>query len=180
KKKQTNSDYKFWNRVEFQLRHKVANEFCNPSFRLNTKTGEIKSFDGTFEDRSFPKTAYYYLKFLAPSYKMINDKKEETLYLVEKHKRHWDHCEWWTDFLRTGEGQNIGLPKNETGLEDLKDWQLNQCSGADYLLMKTYGQKYSHEKLLEGKKKFENNKRYQILFKEYQSKSNTVKEEDFS
>ncbi len=110
---------------------------------------------------------------------MIQDENFDTYYLQEKHKRHWDVCNWWIDFLKTNEGKSIGLPKNETGLEDIKAWQINQCSGADYLLLETYGEKYSHEKLLEGRKKFEKNKKYQNLLKEYQEKHKEIQEEDF-
>ena len=180
KKKQTKSELPYWNRVEFQLRHKVANEFCNPTMKVDFKTGEIKSFDGSFQDRSFPKTAYYYLKFLNPSFKMQTIDDYGIYYLQEKHKRHWDVCNWWVNFLRVGEGEKIGLPKNETGLEEIKAWQINQCSGADYLLLETYGEKYSHEKLLKGREKFEKNKKYQILLKEFQEKNQFIHEENIS
>ncbi|MCC6274324.1 MAG: replication initiation factor domain-containing protein [Leptospiraceae bacterium] len=167
KKKQTQAEYECWNRVEFQFRHKVANEFCNPTFRIDFETGEIKSFDGTFEDRSFAKTVYYYLKYITPSYKMIKNKDFGFCYLKEKHRRHWDVCSWWVNFLQAGEGQPIGLPKNETGLEEIKKWQIDQCSGADFLLMEVYGEKYSHEKYLAGKKKFENNPKYLNMLNEF-------------
>lgn len=178
KKKQTKSDVPFWTRVEFQLRHKVANEFCNPSTRIDFKTGEIKSFDGSFNNRSFSKTAFYYIKFLNPSYKIVKMEDEGIFYLEEKHKRHWNACGWWIRFLKTGEGESIGLPKNETGLEEIKAWQIDKCSGADYLLLETYGEKYSHEKLLEGRKKFEKNKKYQKLLKEFQERNEFIHEEN--
>ncbi|MBE7411881.1 MAG: hypothetical protein HS129_07440 [Leptospiraceae bacterium] len=47
-------------------------------------------------------------------------------------------------------------------------------------LLETYGEKYSHEKLLKGREKFEKNKKYQILLKEFQEKNQFIHEENIS
>ncbi|OOV40197.1 replication initiation factor [Leptospira kirschneri serovar Pomona] len=161
-----------WNRLEFQLNHDAADQYCNPTWNVDPETGEILNSNerfpdprrAKFEDRSFPKTAFYYLKFLEPAYKhRINNIGH--VYLEEIHKRYWGICSWWTDFLRIAEGEGIGLPKNETGLQDIDNWLRNQTSGAMYLLTEVYGEEYLEQILEEGKEKFENNKKYQNLLK---------------
>ncbi|MDI7215747.1 replication initiation factor domain-containing protein [Leptospira santarosai] len=174
-----------WNRLEFQLSRDAADQYCNPTWNVDPETGEILNSNekfpdprrATFEDRSFPKTAFYYLKFLEPSYKhRLNDLGH--VYLEEIHKQHWGICSWWTDFLRTAEGEGIGLPKNETGLQDIDNWLRNQTSGAMYLLTEVYGEEYLEEILEEGKEKFENNKKYQNLLKQSQDQKLIPKKEE--
>ncbi|ULG87911.1 replication initiation factor domain-containing protein [Leptospira interrogans] len=176
-----------WNRLEFQLNQDAADQYCNPSWDVEPETGEIikgkEKFPdprrATFENRSFPKTAYYYLKFLEPSFKQ---KKNESghFYLQEVHKQHWNPCKWWTDFLKTAEGSPIGLPKNETGLEDLDNWLRTQTSGAVYLLTEVYGEEYLNEILKEGKERFEKNKKYQNILKEQEEKRKNPPKIDFN
>ncbi|ULH30410.1 replication initiation factor domain-containing protein [Leptospira weilii] len=172
-----------WNRLEFQLNHHAADQYCNPTWNVNPETGEILNMNerfpdprrAKFENRSFPKTAFYYLKFLDPCYKHRLDDLGN-VHLDEIHKRYWPVCTWWTNFLRTAEGKGIGLPKNETGLQDIDNWLRNQTSGAMYLLTEVYGEDYLDEILEEGKEKFESNKKYQNLLKqsqETQKKSKT-------
>lgn len=172
-----------WNRMEFQLNQEAADQYCNPTWNVDPDTGEILKTKARFPDpnragfeqRNFPKTAYYYLKFLDPSYKhKVNSLGH--MYLEEKHKRHWSVCDWWTDFLKVSEGQSIGLPKNETGLEEIENWLKSQTSGAYYLLTKIHGEKYTEEFLKVGKEKFERNKKYQNLLKQgRENRSNTSK-----
>ncbi|EMJ60571.1 MULTISPECIES: replication initiation factor domain-containing protein [Leptospira] len=172
-----------WNRLEFQLNHQAADQYCNPTWNVDPETGEILNSSekfsdprrAKFENRSFPKTAFYYLKFLDPCYKHRVDDLGN-VHLDEIHKRYWPVCTWWTKFLRTAEGEWIGLPKNETGLEDIDNWLRTQTSGAMYLLTEVYGEDYLDEILEEGKEKFESNKKYQNLLKqsqETQKKSKT-------
>ncbi|WP_078129688.1 replication initiation factor domain-containing protein [Leptospira alexanderi] len=164
-----------WNRLEFQLNHEAADQYCNPTWNVNPETGELLNSNerftdprrAKFEDRSFPKTAYYYLKFLEPCYRHCVDDLGH-IYLEEIHKQHWGNCNWWTDFLKTTEGEGIGLPKNETGLQDIDHWLRTQTSGAMYLLTEVYGEEYLYEILEEGKEKFDNNKKYQNLLKQSQ------------
>lgn len=67
-------------------------------------------------------------------------------------------------------GKGIGLPKNETGLQDIDNWLRNQTSGAMYLLTEVYGEEYLEEILEQGKEKFESNKKYQNLLKQEQDR----------
>ncbi|UPY77984.1 replication initiation factor domain-containing protein [Leptospira weilii] len=173
-----------WNRLEFQLNHHAADQYCNPTWNVNPETGEILNMNerfpdprrAKFENRSFPKTAFYYLKFLDPCYKHRLDDLGN-VHLDEIHKRYWPVCTWWTDVLRTAEGQGIGLPKNETGLQDIDNWLRNQTSGAMYLLTEVYGEDYLDEILEEGKEKFESNKKYQNLLKQSQETQKKSKAE---
>lgn len=150
-----------WVRVEFQLRKDSADQYINNGTFINS-FGEIKKGKDSvkipsgikFSDRNFPKLAYYYLRFLDP----IRGKRGNLL-----HKRHWDTSKFWLDFLGVSEGEKIGLPKYETGLEDLKEWFLKQNSGAEYLLKKAYGENFEVEKRKVGKEKFEKNERYKKL-----------------
>ncbi|MDF3822219.1 replication initiation factor domain-containing protein [Leptospira sp. 96542] len=179
KEGQTGKGYDHWVRVEFQLRHEAADIYCNPSIYID-ENGEItkkrkdskrisvfeeaeipKSLSSDFANRTFSKTAYYYLKFLEPAFK--SRKFKDSNILFPKHKRHWFPCTWWTDFLETYEGESIGLPKNETGLEEIKSWALNSTSGADYMLSSIYGEAWTKEKEKTGKEKFEKNKKYQMI-----------------
>ncbi|WP_061219502.1 replication initiation factor domain-containing protein [Leptospira weilii] len=166
-----------WNRLEFQLTHQAADQYCNPTWNVDPETGEILNTNerfpdprrARFEDRSFPKTAYYYLKFLEPTY----IQKENNLghyYLSEKEKRFWIPCKWWTNFLRTSQGQSIGLPKNESGLENIDNWLKTQASGAAYLLTEFYGEEYLNDFLEKGKERFERNKKYQTILKDAEEK----------
>ncbi|EMJ96682.1 replication initiation factor domain-containing protein [Leptospira alstonii] len=167
-----------WNRLEFQLNHKAADQYCNPTWNVNPETGEITDSKhgfpdprrATFEDRSFPKTAFYYLKFLEPAYTQKQDSSGFD-YIEEIHKRYWPVCSWWTKFLNTCEGQGIGLPKHETGLQNIDDWLNEQVSGAIYLMSKLYGGENYFDKLQKkGEPKFERNKKYQNLVKEFEEK----------
>ncbi|WP_078124771.1 replication initiation factor domain-containing protein [Leptospira alexanderi] len=171
-----------WNRLEFQLNHDAADQYCNPTWNVDPETGEILNSNekfsdprrAKFEDRSFPKTAYYYLKFLESSFKQcVNDLGH--YYLEEIHKQYWNPCEWWTKFLNTAEGESIGLPKNETGLEEIDNWLRTQTSGAIFLLTEVYGEEYLQEILEEGKEKFDNNKKYQNLLKQSEENPKTSK-----
>jgi phage replication initiation protein len=150
-----------WVRVEFQLRKESADQYINQGTFIN-KTGEIKKGKDSkkissglkFSERSFPKLAYYYLRFLDP-------RKNKLGFLL--HKRHWDTSPFWLNFLGVSEGQKIGLPKYETGLEDLRDWFLKQNSGAEFLLKKAFGEEFEKEKRKVGKEKFEKNEKYKKL-----------------
>ena len=182
KEAQTGKGYDHWIRTEFQLRHQAADNYCNPKAYFSQETGEetkkrrtsieISMHEETeteinlssdFTNRSYDKTAFYYLKFLEPSFKI--EKFDDSELLTLKHKRHWITSEWWTEFLQTNKGESIGMPKNETGLEEIKQWALNSTSGADYLLTKLYGDSWTDEKEKAGKEKFEKNKKYQTLLK---------------
>ncbi|MBW9233858.1 replication initiation factor domain-containing protein [Leptospira santarosai] len=184
KKLQVGSEcaWPIWNRLEFQLNHHAADQYCNPTWQVDPETGEILNTEkrfpdprrAKFADRSFSKTAFYYLKFLEPCYKHCVDDRGH-IYLEEIHKRYWPVCTWWTDFLKVSKGESIGLPKNETGLEDIDNWLRIQTSGAMYLLTEVYGDGYVDEILEEGKEKFENHKKYQNLLKQSQEKRETVK-----
>ncbi|TGK25388.1 replication initiation factor domain-containing protein [Leptospira stimsonii] len=175
-----------WNRLEFQLTHQAADQYCNPTWNVVPETGEILNSKekfpdprrAKFEDRSFPKTAFYYLKFLEPVFKQkINDLGH--YYLEEIHKRYWTPCSWWTNFLKTSEGESIGLPKNESGLENIDNWLRTQASGAAYLLTEFYGEEYLNDFLKDGKEKFEKNKKYQTILKEEREKREKSKEKRF-
>jgi phage replication initiation protein len=184
KEGQTGKGYDHWIRVEFQLRHDASDMYCNPSKYINIdEFGEIqedkkrrkdskkvsvyeereieKSLSSDFANRTFSKTAFYYLKFLEPSFKIRNFKDSKILY--PKHKRHWFVSPWWINFLSTHTGESIGLPKNETGLEEIKAWALNSTSGADYLLTMLNGDSWKEEKEKVGEEKFYRNKKYQVL-----------------
>ncbi|EMP00147.1 replication initiation factor domain protein [Leptospira santarosai str. 200702252] len=85
-----------WNRLEFQLNHEAADQYCNPTWNVDPETGEILNTSerfsdprrAKFTDRSFSKTAFYYLKFLEPCFKhSVNGLGH--IYLEEIHKRHW-------------------------------------------------------------------------------------------
>ncbi|AVV52202.1 Replication initiation factor [Leptospira santarosai] len=170
-----------WNRLEFQLNHEAADQYCNPTWNVNPETGEIVDSTSwndlfsdprraTFEDRSFPKTAFYYLKFLEPAYRERQDGLGY-FYLEEIHKRYWPVCTWWTKFLNASEGEKIGLPKHETGLQDIDDWLSEQVSGAVFLMSKLFGGEKYYQKLQDkGEPKFERNKKYQNLVKEFEEK----------
>lgn len=194
KEGQTGKGYDHWVRVEFQLRHEAADLFCNPSVYIDS-FGEItkkkresqrvsvfeeieisKSLSSDFANRSFAKTAYYYLKFLEPSYKVRRFKDSHILF--PKHKRHWFPSPWWIDFLETHVGESIGLPKNETGLEEIKAWALNSTSGADYMLTLLHGEKWKEEKEKVGKEKFEKNNKYQILMNNHLNKGEIEREKN--
>ncbi|EMS89719.1 replication initiation factor domain-containing protein [Leptospira noguchii] len=167
------SVWPIWNRLEFQLNHEAADQYCNPTWNVDPETGEILNTNekfpdprrAKFENRSFPRTAYYYLKFLEPTFVQ----KENDLghfYLSEKQKHFWNPSSWWTQFLKTAESEKIGLPKNEVGLEGIDRWLRNQTSGAMYLLTEVYGEEYLDEILEEGKERFDKNKKYQNLLKQ--------------
>lgn len=170
-------DWPVWNRVEFQLSHEAADQYCNPTWNVNPSTGEIVKGKSrfpdprraTFADRSFPKTAYYYLKFLDPYYKQKQDDLGN-MYLAETHKRNWADCSWWTKFLKVSEGQSIGLPKNETGLEEIDNWLKTQASSSIKLLTEVYGEEYLLEVLKIGEEKIERNPKYQNLLKSHREK----------
>ncbi|EMN90522.1 replication initiation factor domain-containing protein [Leptospira weilii] len=187
KKLQTGQEcaWPIWNRVEFQLNHDAADQYCNPSWNVVPETGEILNTSekfpdprrAKFEDRSFPKTAYYYLKFLDPTYKQKTNELGH-LYLEQNGKQMWIPCNWWTDFLKTSEREPIGLPRNETGLQDIDNWLKNQVSGAVFLMADLYGDKYFSELKAEGKDRFERNKKYQRLKEQFkEKKQNKMKEE---
>lgn len=184
KEGQTGRGFNHWIRVEFQLRHDASDMYCNPSKYFNIdEFGEIlddtkrrktskkvsvyeerdikESLSSDFANRTYSKTAYYYLKFLEPSFKIRNFKDAQILF--PKHKRHWIPSNWWTDFLQTYEGESIGLPKNETGLEEIRAWALNSTSGADYLLTKIDGDEWTQKKERVGEEKFYRNKKYQTI-----------------
>ncbi|EMN30889.1 replication initiation factor domain-containing protein [Leptospira interrogans] len=175
-----------WNRLEFQLTHQAADQYCNPTWNVDPETGEILNSKerfsdprrAKFEDRSFPKTAFYYLKFLEPTFKQkINDLGH--YYLDEIHKRYWIPCSWWTEFLKTSEGKAIGLPKNESGLESIDNWLRTQASSGAYLMTEFYGEEYLTDFLKDGKEKFEKNKKYQTILKEEREKREKTKQNRF-
>jgi phage replication initiation protein len=141
-----------WIRLEFQLRGSVANEYCNPDPKLHD--GEIK----TYKDRDFCKTAFYYLRFIDRKY---NGKNKPI------HKQYWNASEFWVDFLRTGEGEKIGIPNYKLGLEDVREWIGTQVSGALALMQDTYGDEEIKRITEAGKKKMEKNSRYKKLSKEF-------------
>jgi len=166
----------FWNRLEFELKGTAADQYCNPHDFINLETGEIchksigkKVRRSSFLDRSFPRTAYYYLKFLEPTYKF---KKLEngTRFRELKHKRHWESSLWWTQFLQTAEGEKIGLSFVRPGLENVRDWMMNQNSGAFYLLKELFGDKFIKTLEDQGEEKFSENKRYQKLMREFKAR----------
>ncbi|WP_061234567.1 replication initiation factor domain-containing protein [Leptospira interrogans] len=176
KKLQVGSEcvWPIWNRVEFQLSGPAADQYCNPTWCVNPETGEISNSNErfpdprrlTFKNRSFPKTAFYYIKFLDPTYiQKINDLGH--YYLTEKQKQFWEPCSWWTRFLKTAEGQAIGLPKHETGLEEIDNWLKNQVSGAVPLMTDLYGDDYYEDLRVEGLEKQKRNKKYQRLKEEF-------------
>ncbi|OLY62428.1 replication initiation factor, partial [Leptospira santarosai serovar Grippotyphosa] len=69
------------------------------------------------------------------------------------------------------EGEKIGLPKHETGLQDIDDWLSEQVSGAVFLMSKLFGGEKYYQKLQDkGEPKFERNKKYQNLVKEFEEK----------
>lgn len=191
KEAQTGKGYDHWIRTEFQLRHQAADNYCNPKAYFSPETGEegkrkknsiiVSMHEETdvngnlssdFTNRSFSKTAFYYLKFLEPSFKI--ERFEDSEILTLKHKRHWTVSSWWSEFLLTNEGQSIGMPKNETGLEEIKNWALNATSGADYLLTQLYGEDWTEERDKAGKEKFEKNKKYQTLVKKFENDSEKI------
>lgn len=151
-----------WIRVEFQLRKDSADQYVNHGTFINKNTGEIKKGKNSekvssgikFSDRNFQKLAYYYLRFLEPT-------KSKSGRLLNK--RYWDISKFWIDFLGVSEGEKIGLPKYETGLEDLREWFLKQNSGAEYLLKKAFGEDFEREKIKTGKEKFLKNEKYKKL-----------------
>lgn len=168
-----------WNRLEFQLNHDAADQYCNPTWNVDPETGEISNSwenlfsdprRARFEDRSFPKTAFYYLKFLEPSYTEKYDEDFDFYYLGTIHKRYWPVCSWWTKFLNTSVGEKIGLPRHETGLQEIDDWLNEQVSGAIYLMSKVHGREYFDKLKQKGEPKFERNKKYQNLVKEFERK----------
>lgn len=188
KKKQVGPEcvWPTWNRLEFQLTHQAADQYCNPTWNVVPETGEILNSNerfpdprrAKFEDRSFPKTAFYYLKFLEPTY--VQKKNDlDHYYLSEKQKHFWVPCSWWTNFLKTSEGQSIGLPKNESGLQNIDNWLKTQASGAAYLLTEFYGEEYLNDFLKNGKEKFEKNKKYQTILKEEREKREKTKQNRF-
>lgn len=169
--------YPIWNRLEFQLTGDASDQYCNPTWNVDPETGEIlertvKIKDprrATFENRSFARTAFYYLKFLEPTYtQRINDLGHYFLRL--RRKEHWGVCKWWTEFLKESKGEKIGLPKYETGLEDIDHWLKNQVSGAVFLMSDLHGDEYFQDLKLEGKEKFERNKKYQRLKEDFAEK----------
>ncbi|EQA71791.1 replication initiation factor domain-containing protein [Leptospira noguchii] len=189
KKKQVGPEcvWPVWNRLEFQLTHQAADQYCNPTWNVVPETGEITNSNerfpdprrAKFEDRSFPKTAFYYLKFLEPTY--VQKKNDlNHYYLSEKQKHFWVPCSWWTNFLKTSEGQSIGLPKNESGLQNIDNWLRTQASGAAYLLTEFYGDEYLNDFLKDGKEKFEKNKKYQTILKEEREKREKVMQTRFN
>lgn len=173
-----------WNRLEFQLMHEAADQYCNPTWNVDPDTGEILDKNArfpdprraVFENRSFPRTAYYYLKFLEPKYKQ----KQNDLghfFIEPTHKQHWYPSSWWVDFLKVSKGEGIGLPKNETGLQDIDNWLRNQVSGAVYLMSDIYGEQYFSKLKMEGKEKFERNQKYQNLKDQFLEKKRQETEE---
>ena len=141
-----------WIRLEFQMRGTVADQYCNPDPKLHS--GEIKSY----LDRDFCKTAFYYLRFIDRKYNAKNK---------PVNKRHWNSSEFWTTFLRTGEGEKIGRPRYTLGLEDVRKWVGNQVSGALALIADTYGKEEIDKLTKNGKAKMEKNSNYRKLAKEY-------------
>ena len=153
-----------WIRVEFQLRHEVADQYCNSSILIDPDSGEIKKTKnsekiimGNIDERDFPSIANYYLKFLD----ITRGKKGDIL-----HKRYWNTSIFWKNFIGTEERNSIGLPKYKAGLEDLRQWATRSISGLNYLLEEAYGDDYKKQRKQEGKKKFEENQRYQNLLRD--------------
>ncbi|WP_061223149.1 replication initiation factor domain-containing protein [Leptospira weilii] len=171
-----------WNRLEFQLMGPAADQYCNPTWNVNPETGEILNTNerfpdprrARFADRSFPKTAYYYIKFLEPTYVQKTNSLGH-YYLSEKQKHFWIPCKWWTGFLKTSQGQTIGLPKHETGLEEIDNWLRNQVAGAFSLMADLHGDNYSEDLRAEGTEKQKRNKKYQRLKEEFLEKKSKSK-----
>lgn len=179
KEAQTGKGFDHWVRVEFQLRGDASNNYCNPSAYIDDQGEIVKrsktatkvslfeyvepelNLSSDFTGRRYGKLAYYYLKFLEPSYKV--EYFGDSPLLIAKEKRRWNVSNWWVDFLNSNIGESIGLPKNGTGLEEIKHWALQSTSGADYLLTQVYGQSWTDEKEKVGKEKFEKNKKYKKL-----------------
>jgi phage replication initiation protein len=153
-----------WVRVEFQLRHEVADQYCNSHLLIDPETGEIKKtknsekiITGNISERDFPSIANYYLRFLD-----VTRKLNESIL----HKRYWKTSKFWKDFIGTDQKNSIGLPKYKAGLEDLREWATRSISGLNYLLEEAYGDDYKKQRKEEGKKKFEENQRYQNLLRD--------------
>ncbi|EMF82555.1 hypothetical protein LEP1GSC188_0565 [Leptospira weilii serovar Topaz str. LT2116] len=72
--------------------------------------------------------------------------------------------------MKVSEGQSIGLPKNETGLEEIDNWLKTQASSSLKLLTEAYGEEYLLEVLKIGQEKMERNPKYQNLLKSYREK----------
>lgn len=154
------TDY-HWIRVEYQLRHDSADQYCAKNILVDPDTGEItrrgnKAYLLDFEKRNFTHVANYYLQFLDPRKK--NGK------LV--HKRHWAVSKFWSNFLGSREKESIGLPKYQTGLEDLRNWASRSIVGINYLLEQAYGETWKTERREKGKERFENKPYYNQLLKE--------------
>lgn len=150
-----------WIRVEYQLRHESADQYCAKNVLVDPDTGEItrrgkKAYLLEFEKRDFATIANYYLQFLDPR------KKNGVLV----HKRHWKVSEFWRKFLGTREKESIGLPKYKTGLEDLREWASRSIVGLNYLLEQAYGETWKAERKEKGKERFENKPYYNQLLKE--------------
>ncbi|EMP02716.1 replication initiation factor domain-containing protein [Leptospira santarosai] len=184
KKLQVGSEcaWPIWNRLEFQLNHEAADQYCNPTWNVNPETGEIQNTNerfpdprrASFADRSFPRTAYYYIKFLETTYvQKMNDLGH--LYLSEKQKQLWSPCIWWTRFLKTFDGKPIGLPKHETGLEEIDNWLKSQVSGAVSLMSDLFGDDYYEDLKTEGTEKQKRNRKYQRLKEEFLLKQSQEK-----
>lgn len=161
KKEKTNYS---WIRVEYQLRHEVADQYCNSNILIDPETGEIRKTKnsekiilGDITERDFPSIANYYLRFLDPT----RGKRGEII-----HKRRWRTSLFWEKFLGTTERNSIGLPKYKSGLEDLREWATRSISGLNYLLEEAYGDDYKKQRKEEGKKKFSENQRYQNLLRD--------------
>lgn len=157
-----------WIRVEYQFRHEAADQYCNKHILVDPDTGEITkkgniSYLLEFEKRNFAAIANYYVQFLDPT----KGKKGHLL-----HKRHWNKSKFWTDFLGSQEKESIGLPKYQTGLEDLREWASRSISGLNYLLEQAYGESWKAERKEKGKEKFENKPYYNQLLRE---KNNEIK-----
>lgn len=153
-----------WIRVEYQLRHEVADQYCNSNILIDMETGEIKKTNnsqkiitGSIEERDFPSIANYYLRFLD----ITTNKKGNIL-----HKRHWRTSLFWEKFIGTKDRNSIGLPKYKAGLEDLREWATRSISGLNYLLEEAYGDDYKKQRKKEGRKKFEENQRYKNLLRD--------------
>jgi phage replication initiation protein len=150
-------DLNCWNRVELVLKHENANQFIQNHYKVNTYTGEIskkgdkKIILKTFEERNIPDLIYYYLDFLD-----VKRKKSGEI----THKRHWKTCSFWTKFLNTQEKERIGLPKYESGLEELRDWSIRSISTLDYTLQEIFGKEYLDAKIEKAKENLLKNKKY--------------------
>lgn len=158
---QANVEY-IWTRLEFEFKGHAANQFCNPDPRLHE--GEIL----TFEDRDFSRTAYYYMRFIDFSWKVIRDENGQGKGWRKTSRKYWKTSEFWTDFLKCAEGEKIGLPKNKISLETIDAWISHQTTGALHLLAKTKGLDYI-ENLIEfkGQEKFLKNKEYQKIYEQF-------------